>query len=208
MAAAELTICSGIAARLYRISFSGELAYEIAVPARYGNALARELMEAGSSHGIAPYGTEALATMRIEKGHIAGNEIDGRTTASDLGLGRMSVKRKDYIGRVLAGREALIDPQRQSVVGLRPVERSKQIRAGAHILSLTGSLTSDDDQGVVTSATFSPWLQHSIGLGLLSGGLRRVGERLRAVDLVRDSVFEIEVCTPCFIDPEGKRTRG
>src|SRR6185295_3959777 len=89
MAAGELTIAGGTPARLFRLSFSGELAYEIAVPARYGDALARRLMEAGAPYGITPYGTEALGVMRIEKGHFAGNEIDGRTTAADLGAGRM-----------------------------------------------------------------------------------------------------------------------
>ena len=87
MAAGEITICGGIAARLYRISFSGELAYEIGVPARYGDALARLFMQAGAPFGILPYGTEALSVMRIEKGHVAGNEIDGRTTAWDLDSG-------------------------------------------------------------------------------------------------------------------------
>ena len=100
------------AARLYRISFSGELAYEIGVGARYGDALAQVLMQAGAPYDIAPYGTEALSVMRIEKGHVAGNEIDGRTTARDLGLGRMMSTKKDYIGRVLAGRPALADPDR------------------------------------------------------------------------------------------------
>jgi len=208
MAVAELTVCSGIPARLYRISFSGELAYEIAVPAQYGGAMARRLIEAGSPYGIVPYGTEALATMRIEKGHIAGNEIDGRTTAHDLGLARMMSKRKDYIGRVLAEREALVDPERQSVVGLRPLDRQNRLRAGAHILPLTGSLTADYDMGVVTSSAYSPSLQHWIGLGLLSGGLRHRGERFRAVDLVRDSIIELEIDSPCFIDAEGVRTRG
>src|SRR5262249_8854341 len=89
MAAAELSVCGGVRARLYRLSFSGELAYEIGVPADYGEALAQALMRAGAPFGIAPYGTEALSVMRIEKGHAAGNEIDGRTTAHDLGLGRM-----------------------------------------------------------------------------------------------------------------------
>ena len=86
MAVAELTICNGVPARLYRLSFSGELAYEIGVPARYAETLAEVLMHAGAEYGIAPYGTEALGVMRIEKGHVAGNEIDGRTTAHDLAL--------------------------------------------------------------------------------------------------------------------------
>ena len=104
MAAGELTVMGGLPARLFRISFSGELAYEIAVPAGYGDALMRRLMEAGREFGIAPYGTEALGVMRIEKGHVAGNEINGQTTARDLGLGRMMSGRKDYIGRVMAQR--------------------------------------------------------------------------------------------------------
>jgi sarcosine oxidase subunit alpha len=208
MAVAELTVCSGIAARLYRISFSGELAYEIAVPAQYGNALARRLMEVGSVYGIVPYGTEALGTMRIEKGHIAGNEIDGRTTAHDLGLGRMMSKRKDYIGRVLAERAALVDPRRPTVVGLRPVDPRNRLRAGAHILPATGTLTAEHDKGVITSVAYSPSLQHWIGLGFVEGGLRQSGERVRAVDLLRDSIIEVEVCSPCFLDPEGARARG
>src|SRR5215472_6922694 len=88
MAVAELEVCNGVPARLYRLSFSGELAYEIGVPARYGDALPRALMQAGEPFGIVPYGTEALGVMRIEKGHVAGNELDGRTTADDLGFGR------------------------------------------------------------------------------------------------------------------------
>ncbi len=79
------------------------------MPARYGEALARKLMQAGAPFGIAPYGTEALGVMRIEKGHVAGNEIDGRTTARDLGLGRMMAKNKDFVGKVLAQRPALLD---------------------------------------------------------------------------------------------------
>src|SRR6185312_3272020 len=104
---AETTVCGGVTARLYRLSFSGELAYEIGVPARYGESLAQILMEAGQEYGIAPYGTEALGAMRIEKGHIGGNEIDGRTTATDLGFAKMMSKKKDYIGRVLSERPVL-----------------------------------------------------------------------------------------------------
>ena len=85
----------GIAARLFRISFSGEMAYELAVPARYGDAAIRAIMAAGEEFGITPYGTEALGVMRIEKGHVAGNEINGQTTARDLGLGRMMSTKKD-----------------------------------------------------------------------------------------------------------------
>jgi sarcosine oxidase subunit alpha len=208
MAVAELTVCGGIPACLFRLSFSGELAYEIAVPARYGHALAEALMAAGEPFGIAPYGTEALGVMRIEKGHIAGNEIDGRTTPRDLGLGRMMSAQKDFIGRVLAGRPALTDPARPRLVGIRPVRTKDRLRAGAHLLPLHAQATAADDQGVVTSVAFSPSLGHWIGLALLARGAERLGEKLCAADPVRHTSVEVEACPACFIDPEGERMRA
>ncbi len=97
LAAKELTVAGGITARLFRLSFSGEMAYELSVPARYGDAAIRAVMAAGAEYDIVPYGTEALGVMRIEKGHVAGNEINGQLTARDLGLGRMMSMKKDYI---------------------------------------------------------------------------------------------------------------
>jgi len=207
MAARELTVCGGVTARLYRISFSGELAYEIGVPARYGDAMARLLMEAGAPFGITPYGTEALGIMRIEKGHVAGNELDGRTTARDLGLGRMMSMKKDYIGRVLGGRAALTDPGRMSIAGYKPVDRTQRFHAGAHIVPVGAPHTAASDQGVMTSVAFSPSLDHWIGLGLIQRGLERLGERVVAVDPVRHNTVEIEICPPCFLDPKGERLR-
>ena len=126
LACAEFT-WRGIPARLFRISFSGELAYELAVPAGYGDAVIRAIMEAGADYGVAPYGTEALGIMRIEKGHVAGNELNGTTTATDLGLGRMMSKKKDFIGRVLAGRPGLTDPNRPALVGIKPVDPTARL---------------------------------------------------------------------------------
>src|SRR6185369_421128 len=94
----------GSEARIYRLSFSGELAYEVSVPAVHGDLLIRHLFEIGRSFDVVPYGTEALGVMRIEKGHPAGNELNGQTTASDLGMGRMMSKKKDFIGRAMARR--------------------------------------------------------------------------------------------------------
>jgi methylglutamate dehydrogenase subunit C len=208
MEVGQLTLCGGIPARLYRLSFSGELAYEIGVPARYGDALARTLMKAGAPFGIVAYGTEALGVMRIEKGHVAGNEIDGRTTARDLGLGRMLSTKKDFIGRVMAGRPALVADDRPTLVGLRPVVGLQRLRAGAHLVRRGAAQRAANDHGVVTSVAFSPSLGRWIGLGLLVGGRQRVGERLDAADPVRDSTIEVEVCAPCFVDPEGERLRA
>jgi sarcosine oxidase subunit alpha len=165
-------------------------------------------MELGVDLGIAPYGTEALGIMRIEKGHIAGNEINGTTTAADLGFGRMMSNKKDYIGRVLAAREGLTDPQRQALVGVKPVDRSERFQAGAHFLEVNAKATLNNDQGYLTSVAFSPMLNHWIGLGLLRGGPKRLGERLRAYDTLRNSDVEVEVVSPVFFDPDGVRLKS
>ena len=195
-------------ARLFRLSFSGELAYEIAVPANRGDALMRALMEAGRHHDVMPYGTEALGVLRIEKGHPAGNELNGQTTAHDLGMGRMLSAKKDFIGRAMAARAVLTDPQRPTLVGLRPVRQGDRIRGGAHLLPPGVPLRAEHDEGYVTSAAFSPIMDGWIALGLLAGGPARIGERVRAVSPVRGTDIEVEVCHPLFFDPEGVRLRG
>ena len=144
--------------------------------------------------------------MRIEKGYIAGNEINGTTTAEDLGFARMMSKKKDFIGRVLAGRPGLTDPDRAALVGVRPLEGHSTLCAGGHLVDGRFGRTLEASQGYVTSSTFSPTLGHWIGLGLLKGGLRRLtGERLIAHNPLRGGDAEVEVVTPIFFDPDGAR---
>jgi len=207
LAAGEVTVCGGTPARLFRLSFSGELAYEVAVPARFGDALIRKIVEEGAAFGIAPYGTEALGVLRIEKGHPAGGELNGQTTAHDLGLGKLLSVKKDFIGRFMAARPALTDPSRSSLVGLRPVNREDRLRAGAHLIPKGAEATAANDQGYVTSIAFSPSLGQWLGLGLLANGPQRHGELVRAYDPVRAGDVEVEACPPCHIDPEGARLR-
>jgi sarcosine oxidase subunit alpha len=208
LAAREVALVGGVTARLFRLSFSGELAYELSVPARYGDAAVRAIMEAGAAFGITPYGTEALGVMRIEKGHIAGNEINGQLTARDLGMGRMMSTKKDFIGRVMAQRPALIDPDRPAFVGFKPVDGAARLRAGAHFLKVGATASAENDEGYMTSVAFSPTLGHWIGLGVLRHGPERIGERVRAYDPVRDGDVEVEVCSPLFVDPQGARLHG
>ena len=205
LAAADLHVCGGCPARLFRISFSGELAYELSVPARSAEPALRAILTAGAEFGIEPYGTEALSVLRIEKGHVAGNEINGRTTASDLGFGRMLSTNKDFIGRVLAGRPALRDPDRPALAGFVPVKAHDRLRAGAHLFRPRVATVPTHDEGYLTSVAFSPSLGMWIGLGLLKGGTKRVGERVRFWDPVRGGDFELEVRPPAFIDPQGHR---
>jgi len=208
LAAGRLTVMGGLPARLFRISFSGELAYELAVPAGYGETLWRHMMESGRGLGIEPYGTEALGSMRIEKGHVAGNEINGHTTARDLGLGRMLSGAKDFVGRVMAQRPGLMAADRPRLVGVKPVNRQDRLRAGAHFIRAGAKPTGCEDEGYVTSVAFSPALDHWVGLGLLARGPERHGEQVRAWDPVRGGDVAVEICHPVFYDPTGERLRG
>jgi sarcosine oxidase subunit alpha len=208
MACAGITVCGGLRARLFRISFSEELAYEIAVPARYGDALIRRIMEAGAEHGITPYGTEALGVMRIEKGHAAGNELNGTTTALNLGLERMVSRKKDSIGAVLSRRPGLTGEGQMRLVGLLPLDGAPALPAGAHLVPASGPVDAANDQGYVTSACFSPTLGHPIALAFLRDGARRLDETLRLVSPLTGVEARVQVTHPHFVDPDGGRQRA
>ncbi len=207
MACGEITVCNGIRARLFRLSFSGELAYEISVPARYGDALIRMLMHAGKPFNAIMYGTEALGVMRIEKGHAAGNELNGQTTAHALGLGSFVSKKKDCIGKVLSQRNGLVGDATMTMVGIMPVNSNDQLTNGAHFISQNKEVIAKNDQGYLSSVAWSPMLDSYIGLGFLKNGKNRTGEIIQAVDFVRDNHIKVKVVSPHFFDPEGERLR-
>ena len=207
MAAGEFTF-QGMPLRLFRISFSGELGYEINVPAGYARAFADHLMEVGAAFDITPYGSEALDVMRIEKGHVTAKELNGQTTPHDLGLGRMVSHKKDYIGRFLSGRPGMIDANRQRIVGLIPERAGARLFAGAHLVGPGKSAIAKNDEGFVTSVTYSPALGHWIGLALVNGGEERIGEKMRAIEGLRGMEEDVELVSPLFLDPEGVRLRG
>ena len=206
MACGEITICGGLRARLFRLSFSGELAYEISVPARYGDALIRALIEQGQAFNAIIYGTEALGVMRIEKGHAAGNELDGRMTAAHLGLGGLVSKKKDCIGKVLSQRSGLDNGVQ--MMGFMPVNPQDKLTNGAHFMNIGAEYNPENDQGHMSSVAWSPSLKSYIGLGFLKDGKTRMGETLKAVDFMRDNHVEVKVVSPHFLDPEGERLRG
>lgn len=208
MACAEITVFGGLRARLFRISFSGELAYEIAVPTRYGDGLIRRMSILAEDMGGCVYGTEALGVMRIEKGHVAGNELNGTTTALNLGMAGMVNKKKDAIGSVLSEREGLNQPDALCVVGLRPVNPAEPLTAGSHFINRNDVANAANDQGYMTSVCYSPHVGSSIALGLLKNGANRKGEVLRAVNPLKDKEVLVEVVSAHFVDPEGERLRG
>ena len=205
MAAREARI-AGAPVRVFRISFSGELAYEINAPADHGRTVWEALIAAGAADGIIAYGTEAMGVLRIEKGHVAGPEIDGRTTAEDLGLGRLvSAKKRDFIGKHLLHRPALTDAGRLRLVGLVPVDRRARLRSGAQITASASPSLPTQSLGHVTSTAFSPMLGHPVALALVAGGLKRRGETLYAAFPLDGGVVPVEVVDPVFVDPEGRR---
>ncbi len=207
MACGEISVCGGTPARLFRISFSGELAYEVAVPARYGNAMMGVLMQAGKEFDAVPYGTEALGVMRIEKGHAAGNELNGQTTALNLGLGGMVSKKKDSIGSILSERPEMNREDAIRLVGFQPVNKADKLTAGAHFINRGDAANMANDQGWMTSVAYSPNLGHSIGLGFIKQGHTRKGEIVRAVSPIHGTEVEVEIVPAHFIDPEGERLR-
>ncbi|RKF16536.1 sarcosine oxidase subunit alpha family protein [Roseovarius spongiae] len=206
MGCGEVTV-GGVAARLFRISFSGEHAYELAVPARYGDALFRELAARAEGLGGGPYGMEALNVLRIEKGFITHAEIHGRVTADDIGMGRMISAKKDCIGKTMAARPGLSEPGREQLVGLKPVGAVKELTAGAHLFEQDAQAVSANDLGYLTSVGFSPTFGRFLGLGFLRDGRERHGEVLRAVDHLRQTETLVEVQDPVQFDADGGRTR-
>jgi methylglutamate dehydrogenase subunit C len=208
MGAGNVTVCGGLRARLFRISFSGELAYEIAVPTRYGDALLREMLARGAEYEPVVYGTEALGVMRIEKGHVAGGELNGQSTALNMGLGKMVSKKKDSIGMVLSQREGLADPDGYRLVGVKPVDPNGKLTAGSHFLAIGAAPVAANDGGWLTSKVYSPHIGCDIALGYLKGGNAKIDTRMRAVNLVGGTDTEVEIVSPHFFDPDGERLRG
>ena len=196
----------GVPGRLFRISFSGEHAYEVAVPARHGAALWDRLVAAAEAQGGGPYGMEALNVLRIEKGLLTHAELHGRTTAFDLGMDRMVSRKKDCIGRAGASRPGLSGPHRDQLVGLRLL-RGGGLTAGAHLFADGTAITRPHSQGYVTSVAHSPTVGGMVGLGFLRNGRARHGERVRLIDRMRGVETMVRVTDPVFFDPDGGRMR-
>ena len=207
MACGEATI-QGVKGRLFRISFSGEHAYEVAVPSRFGDSLFRLLVSRAESMGGGAYGMEALNVLRIEKGHITHSEIHGRTNAFDIGFARMVSAKKDCIGKTMSERPGLVGDEREQLVGLKPIGVVKQLTAGAHLFDKGADPVRMNEQGYTTSVGFSPTLESYLGLGFLRNGRARHGEEIQMVDHLRGVTTQCVVCDPVFFDPEGGRVRG
>jgi sarcosine oxidase subunit alpha len=198
---------AGVPVRFIRLSFSGELAYEVYTPADHGVALWEKILAAAAPLGIKPYGLEALAALRVEKGHVAGLELDHRNSLDDLGLGKMAAREKPYIGRALRQRPNLQAPGRWSLVGIECMELGKKLRGGS-ILFAAGDKIEGHGRGYITSVTWSIELDKYIALGLVQGGLKHVGEEIVCAFPLKDEQVKARIVSPHFIDPKGERLHG
>jgi len=198
---------AGMAARVVRVSFTGELSYEINVAWHHGLALWEAAMEAGRPHGLVPYGTEAMHVLRAEKGYIVvGHETDGSVTPIDLGMDWIVSKRKDFVGRRSLSRPDTARGDRKQLVGLRPIDPGAVPTEGAQIIDKPELPPPAPMLGHVTSSYWSPSLGGGFALALMRNGRARMGETVIAWD--RGTATEARVVEPVFYDPEGSRRDG
>ncbi|MBX3569148.1 MAG: sarcosine oxidase subunit alpha family protein [Rhizobiaceae bacterium] len=198
---------AGAPVMICRLSFSGEMAFEVYCGAGHGLHVWEALIEAGKPFGLVPYGLEALGTLRIEKGHVTGAEIDGRTTARDLHLSWMLSKKKPYIGSQMIEREGLVSPNRIQLVGVVSLD-NRPLNGGSHIVERLDVQNPHDSIGHVSSVCYAPALGKYIGLALVKGGKARHGTRAFVSDPLRNRFGPIEIVSHHFFDPEGKRMHG
>ena len=203
---------AGVDARVARVSFTGELSYEINVPARYGHALWEALLAAGSAFGITPFGTEALHVLRAEKGYIVvGHETDGTVTPLDLDMARLvNLKKGDFLGKRGLARADNMRTDRKALVGLRTQDPTVVVPEGSQIVALehAGRLSQPPVPmlGHVTSSYTSPALGHSIAMALVADGNSRLGTTVAVV--VNGRAVPATLTQPCFYDREGVRLDG
>ena len=200
-------LVASIAARVFRLSFSGEIAYEVNVDADYGMALWNGILAAGAAHDLKVYGTEAMGTLRIEKGHFTHAEADGRTTPDDLGLSRMVSAKKDCIGKRSLSLPALTAPGRKQLVGV-VAAAGETIPVGAQLAANDDLDAVQESLGHTTSQAYSATLGRHIALALVTDGRRLHGRKLYALSPVMGARAAVEIVPPCFYDPDGGRQRG
>ena len=198
----------GIKARIFRISFSGELAFEVNVESNFGNYMWEKIIEIGKEFNIQPYGTEALSTLRIEMGHVAGSELDGRTIPYDTGLDGLASKKKDFIGKRSLNRKAFIADDRQRIVGLVPIDKKTSIPEGSHLVKDSKGKIPIPKLGHVSASCWSVEHNNPFSLAILKDGKNMIGQKLYAMSPLKDKTIQVEVVSSHYVDPKGERVRS
>ena len=198
----------GVKARIFRISFSGELAFEVNVESNFGNYMWEKIIEIGKEFNIQPYGTEALSTLRIEMGHVAGSELDGRTIPYDTGLDGLASKKKDFIGKRSLNRKAFIADDRQRIVGLVPIDKKTSIPEGSHLVKDSKGKIPIPKLGHVSASCWSVEHNNPFSLAILKDGKNMIGQKLYAMSPLKDKTIQVEVFSSHYVDPKGERVRS
>ena len=198
----------GVHARIFRISFSGELAYEINVKSNNGNFMWEKIIEVGKEFAIQPYGTEALSTLRIEMGHVAGSELDGRTIPYDNGLQGMVSKKKDFIGKRSLNRQAFIAEDRQKVVGVIPLDKKTSIPEGSHLVKDDNASLPNPKLGHVSASCWSVEYNNPFSIAILKDGKNMIGQKLFAMSPLKNKSIPVEIVSSHYVDPKGERVRS
>jgi sarcosine oxidase subunit alpha len=198
----------GVYARIYRISFSGELAYEVNVESDNGNFMWEKIMEIGEEFNIQPYGTEALSTLRIEMGHVAGSELDGRTIPYDNSLEGMVSKKKDFIGKRSLSKTAYVAPDRQKVVGVVPLDKKTSIPEGSYLVVDPKAKLPNPKLGHVSASCWSVEYDNPFSLAILKDGKNMIGKKLFALSPVKNKSIPVEIVSSHYVDPKGERVRS
>ena len=198
----------GVHARIFRISFSGELAYEVNVESDNGNFMWEKINEVGKEFAIQPYGTEALSTLRIEMGHVAGSELDGRTIPYDNGLQGLISKKKDFIGKRSLNREAFTAEDRQKVVGVVPLDKKTSIPEGSHLVKEANAKLPNPKLGHISASCWSVEYNNPFSLAILYDGKNMIGQKLFALSPLRNKSIPVEIISSHYVDPKGERVRS
>ena len=199
-------VLAGMRVTLFRVSFSGELAFEINIGGNHAHAMWRKIMEAGAKFGITPYGTETMHVLRAEKGFvIVGQDTDGSVTPVDAGMKWLLSKEKDFLGKRSLARPDCLREDRKQWVGLLSGDGRTVLPEGTQLIDSKNKPAAMC--GHVTSSYFSACLGHPIALGLVAGGRKRAGDMICAALPGRDPL-PVQIASPVFYDPPGKRQHG
>ena len=198
----------GVKARIYRISFSGELAYEVNVESDYGYFMWEKIMEVGEEFNIQPYGTEALSTLRIEMGHVAGSELDGRTIPFDNALEGLVSKKKDFIGKRSLQRSAFTAEDRQRIVGVVPLDKQTSIPEGSHLVKDDKAPLPNPKLGHISASCWSVEYDNPFSLAIMKDGKNMIGQKLFAMSPLKNKVIPVEIVSSHYVDPKGERVRS
>ena len=198
----------GVNAKIYRISFSGELAYEVNVESDHGNYMWEKIMEVGREFNIQPYGTEALSTLRIEMGHVAGSELDGRTIPYDNSLDGLVSKKKDFIGKRSLSKTAYITKDRQKVVGVIPLDKKTSIPEGSYIVEDAKAKLPNPKLGHVSASCWSVEYDNPFSLAIIKDGKNMIGQKFFAMSPLKNKIIPVEIVSSHYVDPKGERVRS